>query len=188
MFAVSSTGDTCLAGEALMLRTLAIGTLILAGVATVAQADVYRWVDEHGSVHYSDQWVPGSELIKTTHPRTSTSDAARRSTEQEKLQVASDRISAQLAQEKDERAVQKDKAKAREQQCKEAKDRYEKAILARRIYKTPQAAAKDQNAKDLAAQDAQRPPDREYLSDADADAVRLQAHKDMVDACGESSK
>jgi hypothetical protein len=171
-----------------MLRTLAIGTLILTGAATVAQADVYRWVDEHGSVHYSDQWVPGSELIKTTHPRTSSSDAGRRSNEREKLQVASDRTTAQLAEENDQRIVQKDTAKARQQQCKEAKERYERAIQARRIYKAPQPAAKDPKAKDQTAQDEERPPDREYLSDADADAFRLQAHKDMVEACGESAK
>ena len=43
-----------------MLRLVCFGTLLLAGTLTAAQADVYRWVDEHGLPHYSDQWVPGS--------------------------------------------------------------------------------------------------------------------------------
>ena len=57
-----------------MLRNLAISSLLFAGVASVASAaDVFRWVDDHGGVHYSDQWVPGSELIKssTHHPASS---------------------------------------------------------------------------------------------------------------------
>src|SRR5437764_10919222 len=30
-----------------------------------ARADVYRWIDEHGVPHYSDEWVPGSVVVKT---------------------------------------------------------------------------------------------------------------------------
>ncbi|MBV8803924.1 MAG: DUF4124 domain-containing protein, partial [Sinobacteraceae bacterium] len=41
-----------------MLRTWAISSLLFAGAVSVANADVFRWVDEHGGVHYSDQWVP----------------------------------------------------------------------------------------------------------------------------------
>jgi len=52
-----------------MLRNLAISTLLCAGVVSVAQADVFRWVDDHGGVHYSDQWVPGSEVIKSSSPK-----------------------------------------------------------------------------------------------------------------------
>jgi hypothetical protein len=53
-----------------MLRRLSISTLIIAGAFTLAQADVYRWVDDKGQPHYSDQWMPGSEVIKTSkaHP------------------------------------------------------------------------------------------------------------------------
>jgi len=59
-----------------MLRTVAISTFFLAGVVSVAQADVFRWVDDHGGVHYSDQWVPGSEVIKSNKPRPSSSSAS----------------------------------------------------------------------------------------------------------------
>src|SRR5262249_22247623 len=121
----------------LMLRTVAIGSLLFAGAVSVAEADVFRWVDEHGSVHYSDQWVPGSELIKTTktRPQTSSSDSGRRTVAMQK--AASDAASAQVAQQNAAQAVKQDVAKAREQQCKDAKDRYEKAIQARRLFKAP---------------------------------------------------
>ena len=40
------------------------------------------------------------------------------------------------------KAVKEDVAKVRDQQCKEAKDRYEKAIAARRIYKARHLATR----------------------------------------------
>ena len=39
-------------------------------------ADVYRWVDDHGEAHYSDRWVPGSELIKSNKPHPPSPDTA----------------------------------------------------------------------------------------------------------------
>ena len=78
-----------------------------------------------------------------------------------------------------EKAVKQDVAKIREQQCKEAKDRYDKAIQARRIYK-PSEGDKSK------AED--RPADREYLSEADADAYRVKARQEMQDLCGNSAK
>jgi hypothetical protein len=166
-----------------MLRTIIVGTVIMAAAATAAQADVYRWVDEHGSVHYSDQWVPGSQLIKTTHTRaaTSGSSGASQHDAQQKLYIAGERASLQVAQDASERAVKQDVVKAREQQCKEAKDRYSKVIQARRIYKA-QPAGDGQAAKPAAE------PERQYLSDEEADNLRLQAHNELVEACGSGAK
>lgn len=173
-----------------MLRTVVLGTLIVAGASAAAQADVYRWVDEHGSVHYSDEWVPGSQLIKTTRPRsTSSSDTAGQHTALQNISAAADRASSQLAQENSQRAVQEDVAKVRAQQCKEAKERYDKVVEARRIYKTaaPPAAA---DGKPAAGADAkpQTGDNREMLSDSQADAYRLQVYNAMVEACGSAPK
>jgi len=66
-----------------MQRTLAITTLILlAGVgAALADGDIWRWKDAQGVFHYSDQWVPGSELIKSNSKSRPSDDAsANRST------------------------------------------------------------------------------------------------------------
>lgn len=166
-----------------MLRTIVIGTLILAGVSTIAYAaDVYRWVDEHGGVHYTDQWVPGAEVIKSAKPRPVTPDAdeARRTAERQSLVAAGDRASAQLAQENAARAVKQDVAKIREQQCKEAKERYEKAVAARRIYKTTKGGDKEK--------DTDRPENREYISDEEAEAYRVRSRTEMQEACGNTSK
>jgi hypothetical protein len=158
-----------------MLRNLAIGSLLFAGAVSVAQADVFRWVDEHGGVHYSDQWVPGSELIKSmsrVRPSSASSEA-KPSPAPSYAKSASAPSSG--SQEKVEKEVKQDVAKIREQQCKDAKERYDKAIHARRIYKA-QDASKTPN-----------PDDREYLSDQEADAYRVQARKEMQDLCGSSA-
>ncbi len=158
-----------------MLRILAIGSLLIAGGISVANADVFRWVDDHGGVHYSDQWVPGSEVIKSTrpHPSSTSSNSARPAPATQKT-VADPGQSTQSA----EKAVKQDMAKIREQQCKEAKDRYDKAIQARRIFKRSEGDK---------SKDEDRPDDRQYLSDADADAYRVKARQEMQDLCGNSA-
>jgi hypothetical protein len=145
-----------------MPRFVPFGALILAGALSVAQADVYRWVDEHGEPHYSDQWVPGSQVIKTTkaHPPGSEPMSARAQAS------ALNRTPESLADEANSRAVKQDLAKSRDAQCKAAKDRYMKAIESRRVYKEDKGGA------------------REYLSDADADAYREVARKDVQERCG----
>jgi hypothetical protein len=134
-------------------------------VAVVARADVWRWTDAKGQVQYSDRWQPGAELIKTDHPHglTDVSDASKR-------QSVADRASAQLTQEAAQRAVKKDEDAARTEQCKQAKERYDKLIASRRIYR---------EGKD---------GERAYLSDDEADQQRLQARLDMQQVCGADSK
>ena len=63
-------------------------------------------------------------------------------------------------------AVQKDVAATRAEQCKTAKEKYEKSIEARRLYRV----GKD--------------GEREYYTDAEADEARLTAKRDMDSACG----
>jgi hypothetical protein len=147
-----------------MLRLVSIAALIVAGAIATAQADVYRWVDEHGQPHYSDQWVPGSEVIKTGKGRPPGSEA--RSLDQKSASASNQRIDAQLSEEATARATQKEVAKTRDQQCKIATSRYVSAVQARRIYKTGTDGS------------------REFLPEADADAYRVEARKDVQDACG----
>ena len=148
------------------LESCALTTLILvAGICGVAHADVYRWVDERGEAHYTDRWVPGSELIKSSKPhpgeptpvvspgKASTSSANQTSTTKQ--------------QQAAEAAVKADVAKTKEAQCKQAKDRYQKAIEARRIYKPGKEGE-----------------ERVYMTDAETDAYRVQARNDVTLTCG----
>jgi len=144
----------------------------LTGAAAIGHAaDVYRFVDAQGGVHYTDTWVPGSTLIKVDHHVNNTAtNAAAKSTAQNRTAIAGERASVEVARTNDQRAVQADVAQAREQQCKQAQDNYDKAIHSRRIYK------------------ADKDGEHEYLSDIDADAYRLQLRTEMQAACGTETK
>ena len=140
-----------------MFRILAIAGALL-GLASVAQADVWRWTDPNGTIHYSDNWVPGSVLVKTVDSRGAPSPAAA---------TPNPDAPADPAQaERDKRAVATDVAKAQADMCKRAREAYDAAVANRRIYK--------QGANG----------ERTYLSDADADAYRLSLLNARKTACG----
>jgi Domain of unknown function (DUF4124) len=145
------------------MRLIPVTVLILASAFTLARADVYRWVDEHGVPHYSDQWVPGSEVIKTTKNRPA--DGAIRA-EQKNVAALNQAVAKDLVRTDNARGVQQDVAKAREVQCQKARDGYNHAIAARTLY------SQDKNG------------DRVYMSEAQSTAMREQARQNVLDACG----
>lgn len=153
-----------------MLRSFTLTTLIVASLSGVAHADVYRWTDEKGEAHYSDRWVPGSELIKSSKPRPTMDSAPPAATSQSKAPAANANQASADAKQKAaaEAAVKQDVAKTKETQCKKAKEIYQQAIESRRIYKAP----------------AKGDTDRVFMSDAETDAYRLQARNDVTLACG----
>ena len=157
-----------------MLRTLAITTLILAAGSGVvrADADIYRWKDSQGIYHYSDQWVPGSELIKSNRQRPpgADSDNLRPAADSSKSESDSPPPPPEQPSAETNQAVKQDVAKTREKQCKDARDAYQKAIEARRIFKTGKNG------------------EREYISDAEADAYRAQVRSDMDTLCAPAGK
>ena len=63
-------------------------------------------------------------------------------------------------------AVQKDVAATNAEQCKQAQDKYQKAIAARRVYRLNKAG------------------EREYLSDAEMEQARVNARLEVDRACG----
>jgi hypothetical protein len=149
--------------SAAMLRPVIVTALIAAGISGVAHADVYRWVDDKGEAHYTDRWVPGSELIKSDKPRPQTPSSASTPTP-----AAQHPVAASTADRANEAAVKQDVAKVKDSQCKQAKDRYQQAIDARRISKPAQPGDTD----------------KVFMSDAETDAYRAQARSDVTVACG----
>jgi hypothetical protein len=150
-----------------MLRR-AIVTLMLAGFATLAAADiVYKWVDTTGQVHYSD--LPPSEsgakllgtfernlLPQAADEYDNTSDT---SGQQDSSPPVDEPSAADAA------AVRRDVAKVRAEQCQIAQAQYKTYVESRRLYRTT-ADGK-----------------REYLTDAELTTARLQAKKDVDDLC-----
>lgn len=144
-----------------MFRILAIAAALI-GAMSAAHADVYRWVDPEGHVQYSDRWVPGSVLVKTT--RSSPNRAP--STDQEKLAASERNIAEQQQQRAAEQKVREDVAKNRAEQCKKLTAEYEQAVQSRRLYRTLPNG------------------EREYVSDAEADAYRVRLLTARKEACG----
>jgi hypothetical protein len=150
----------------MLLRRLSISALIIAGAFTLARADVYRWVDEHGQPHYSDQWMPGSEVIKTSKAHPPGADSGAHTTDQRNLNASNKRIASQLEEQDNTRAVQQDVSSRHAALCKQSKDTYMRAVTSRRVYKEGAGG------------------ERSYLSDSDADAYREQLRKQVQDYCG----
>ena len=153
-----------------MFRHLALVTLLL-GPCLAAHADVYRWVDPQGHVQFSDRWVPGSELVKTDKAKQNhNAGTPRQSAAQSTLAASNSAIADQKAQANAVATVQQEVAKNRAEDCKNATERYDKAIKARRIFKTAADGSK------------------QYISDAEADAYSAQSLLDKNAACGTQAK
>jgi hypothetical protein len=154
-----------------MFRILSLAIFLTGAAIAAHAADVYRYVDAQGGVHYTDTWVPGSTLIKVDHGPKASEAAVSAHTAPNKTLAAGDRASTDVAKAADERAVKADVAQAQEEQCKQAKENYTKAVASRRIIKSGSTEGQ-----------------REYLSEADANAYRLQLHDAMQAACGTDTK
>jgi len=128
--------------------------------------DVYRSVDSQGHVQYSDTPGPGAELVHAQSLRAPTApppapSAAKPATDAKPGTGGPANPAVADAQ----RAMQNDLEQTRADQCKKATDSYQQAIQARRVYR-PGADG-----------------EREYLSDDEADQVRLNARLEMETAC-----
>jgi hypothetical protein len=150
-----------------MLRK-AIVVLMLAGFATVAAAEiVYKWVDTRGQIHYSD--LPpneaGAKLLGTyqrdllPESMDQADDTTSAGTQPDSSPPGEEPSAATAA------AVQRDVAQVRAEQCKKAQAQYKTYVESRRLYRQT-ADGK-----------------REYLTDAELTAARLQAKQDMDELC-----
>jgi hypothetical protein len=140
--------------------------------AIMAEGEVYRWKDANSVWHYSDQPQPGAELVKKAGGRSSSSNSApppaAPSAERQPdgtVSATSDNsappVSPEVAQQ-----VRREAATAKSEQCKKAKDAYQRAVQARRIVK------KDESGKQV------------FLNAAEIDAARLEARANQDLACG----
>jgi len=162
-------------------RILVAAAATLAFAASLAQADVWRWKDAQGKWHYSDVPVEGAQLIKSNTrvppPQASNAEASGSLDATQDAAPPVDRVAARataatdrVAAEATARQVQSDIAKKRQEQCKEATARYERSIIARRLYR---------EGKD---------GDRVYLNEAELTQARLDARTDRDTACGSPTR
>lgn len=142
------------------MKELTAIVLLVFGLSLTADADIWKWVDEHGNVHYGDRpareyavkaelvrYTPGNRTASTSRPnRTDTSpskDADPEETPEE------------------ERA----REDAQAYYCKQAKDIYRSYVGAPRLFRT--------------SEDGQR----EYLSDDEVAATLADAEAKVAEWC-----
>lgn len=148
--------------------------LALGGSLAVA-GDVYMWKDSNcparkECVHYSDVPVEGAVLVKragvSLNEETRAANAA---AERDRLAGRSSQITDQLENDGAARGVESDIAKKRQQQCKEATERYDRSISARRLFKEGKGG------------------ERIYLTEDELKAARVAARAERDSACGTSA-
>jgi hypothetical protein len=138
--------------------------LLIAGSA-LAAGEIWRWKDANGTWHYSDQPQPGAELVRrsgrpateATAPAAAPANQAPSMTLSDGSQPVSNEVAAQ---------VRKEAAAAKDEQCKKAKEAYEKVVQARVVTRTDEAGKQT------------------FLSSAEIDAERLRVRSVRDTACG----
>ena len=134
--------------------------LLLLVVGSVSGAQIYRSVDADGNVIYSDR--PAGEDVETIFIDTATATPV-------PADAADSEAGAAAAEDEGDEVVYagpsaEEIAAERMENCGLARDREERYLVAHRIYRGSEA-------------------EREYLDDAELDAIRLQATADVEEWC-----
>jgi hypothetical protein len=151
------------------MRYLTALALMFAALGSAQAAEIY--CNNQGR-DCSDKPSPGATTVRISSANFGTNTLSTPASGSERVSNGSTQdfgADARLGQERSAQALQKDVAATRAKQCKEAQDKYQKAIEARRVYRM----GKD--------------GEREYLSDTEADQMRLNARLDMDRSCGKTS-
>ncbi len=151
-----------------MRHALAAAIVLGLSAASTAHADIYRWVDGQGGVHYSDRWVPGAVLVQVTHKGANDAATVAKMNEQAKVATAGDRVSAELRQEQQAATVRQETQQAQADMCKKLQARYQASIATPRLY------VEDEPGK------------RRLLDDKEAEAARIQARQERDEACAKA--
>ncbi len=161
------------------LRAVACAALLLAGVA--AYADVYKWIDAEGRVHFTDRPPPSDGRLVSIGQTARTVTQSSAEAPEAPTPVAAGPSAAAppkpaplpaptdaAALARLKTSVAADIAARDALACQTARERYQQYVSARRLY-----LSGEQN-------------DRQYLSDAEMEAARIQARHDVEELCGQA--
>jgi hypothetical protein len=151
---------------ALLARSAVAALLLSSGFAHAGDTPVYKTVDEHGNVVYTDR-PPSAGAQKSTvrFHEPSAEDAAFAEQQRKATEAAQSKRMQQTATSDLARARQEKAQKEKQARCESARSYYNSLRDAGRIFQN----------------DAQG--NRVYLSDADAEAKRTEARQAMDAAC-----
>lgn len=147
-------------------RVLCAAAIALACLAAPALADVYKWVDAQGGVHYSDRPPPADAKTVTVEQ---TPVLTHHSDRPPAPPAAPAAAAAPAAKKADnpaaKQAVAADVAAAAADSCKQAQQRYQNDIRSRKMFR------EDANQQ------------RTYLTGDEIQAERVAAKQEMDEAC-----
>jgi Domain of unknown function (DUF4124) len=152
-----------------MKRLLLLAALL--AWSGMASAVVYKWVDAHGKTQYGDRPPDGvhAEVVEMLVQHAGRAEPARTAA----APAASSAKPATPANAAKDNAVKEqvadDVAQTRDKQCVDAQDHYKKLIEGRRIYKDGANG------------------ERQYLSDQEIDAERVNAKRAIDEICGSTT-
>ncbi len=154
-------------------RALLLGlglSLVLAAATGHADGTVYKWTDAQGHVHYSDRPPAdgAAQAVAVNTGYTHTGQKAQDASPAKAAPRPADNPPATASNA--EKKVAADLAVAHEGDCKRAKATYETYIRVRHLYK---AGGDDAN-----------PGEKQFLSDAELEQARVDARREMDEACG----
>lgn len=147
------------------LFTMAATAYVLLG--TTAQADVYKYTDDRGNVHYTDKpaTLPAERLNVQSQKTDLVALQARQAAEQERMNAANQARNQNAAEAADQRQAQKITATEKAEQCKKARERFDSYTNSQRLYESLPNG------------------ERRYLTDAELDAARASAKASMDVLC-----
>ena len=138
-------------------------------LSATASAEVYRWVDGQGRVHYSDRPSENAQLVSVRSRPSSDETPARASQAAEQRSQVATQEAQERSDEATTQAVQQDVNQVRAEKCKKAQEAYTTAIESQRLYR---------QGKD---------GEREYLTDAELTEARINSRKAVDQWCKPAS-
>ncbi len=144
----------------------AAAACLLAGYA--GAAEIYKWVDEEGNVHYGD--VPEGRAAEALAIESRRSDPDRVQAQQQSVAKLQENLAERAAAREEEAAAREEaraEAEIRAKQCEAARERLRIAMEAQRLYK------EDENGE------------RVWYDDADYDRIRNEARELVEERCSD---
>jgi hypothetical protein len=149
-----------------MLR-LASALALTLTLASVASADVYRYVDSKGNVQYTDKpaLLPAQKIAVQSRPTDATEVAAGSEVEQARTAAAAAARQQAAARQSDQNKAGRITATAKAEQCVKARERNDAYSTSKRLYETLADG------------------ERRYLTDVELDEARASAEKAVAEMC-----